>query len=122
MAPRSNVALGELIQEQLSIVIKPLEHEIARLYEMAIQNDRALRGNNGTVGVVARVEKLESKVEDLKKSVDSLLTILETKTEKKSDSLSKTELFDKLVVPIAIAGFSVFLFTYMPKIIALLGG
>ncbi len=46
--------------------IGPLKDSIDEVLELAKSNDRALRGHNSTIGLVARVKSIEDKMDENK--------------------------------------------------------
>lgn len=134
MTPRNSTTqfnyaeLADVLKDNLEKSLEPVQMQLTQLSELAQQSDRALRGNNGTVGVIARVERLEIVVkglsdkflgeEKLKEIIEDSLKKVQT-SDKDSRSTLK-EVVSQFLSPILISGVSIFLFTYMPKIIALL--
>ena len=57
--------IAEIVKENLDTLLKPIELQLQQLFDLAQQSDRALRGNNGTIGVIARVDKLETMVKEM---------------------------------------------------------
>ena len=135
MTPRNSTSqfnyaeLAELIKNNIDQLLEPCQMQLTELSELAQQSDRALRGNNGTVGVIARVERLEIAVKELSQKFlgeDKLNAIVEEAIRKAQaestpkDRFTLKEIFTQFISPIFISGLSIFLFTYMPKIIAMI--
>lgn len=118
---------AEIVKENLDTLLKPIELQLQQLFDLAQQSDRALRGNNGTIGVIARVDKLETMVkemaekllgeEKLRAIIEDVIKKTQVETPSSKDRFTLKEIFSQVILPIAISGLSVFLFTYMPKII-----
>ena len=69
---KEDLMTNKEILEQIKLFIAPLEQSLESLKDMVLQTDRALRGNNGTVGIVARVNGLEEIVNRLETAVNNL--------------------------------------------------
>ncbi len=118
------------IPEQFQLYIAPMQQLLESLKDTVLQADRALRGNNGTVGVIARVTSLEEAVERLGRSVDELIEKVDKVLEKQEKDTAKTEKADtidfkwvveKFALPIGITLLTYFMIQIVPQILILLG-
>lgn len=78
-------------------------------------NDQILRGENGNIGLVAKVESLEVSTKEIKETLKEIKILLEALQKRESGIYAFW--FRNVFIPIGIAGFIWFAFTVMPQII-----